>query len=78
MEDVVAKFSPHRRSNKVIVSMTIDPDQCEDLDALATLRRTSLASLIREAVDLYLLENSRYSPSRPAASSDARPEQVPA
>ena len=73
LEEPVTKFAPHRRNNKVIVSMTIDPDQCEDLDALATLRRTSRASLIREAVDLYLLENS---PRRPMQSRTA--EQVPA
>lgn len=69
----MAKFAPHRRNNKVIVSMTIDPDQCEDLDALATLRRTSRASLIREAVDLYLLENSL---SRPMPQKTT--EKVPA
>lgn len=69
----MAKFAPHRRNNKVIVSMTIDPDQCEDLDALATLRRTSRASLIREAVDLYLLENSL---SRPMPQKNT--EKVPA
>lgn len=72
----MSKLSPYRRYNKVIVSMTIDPDQCEQLDAVATLRRTSRAAIIREAVDLYLLENSRITPSLHGLSRSR--EQAPA
>jgi metal-responsive CopG/Arc/MetJ family transcriptional regulator len=63
---VTVKTKPHQRYNKVIVSMSIDPDQCEQLDALVTLRRTSRAAIIREAVDFYLAANSpmRHTPRR--------------
>lgn len=56
---MATKNKPHIRYNKAAVSMTIDPDQCEQLDAISTLRRTSRAAIIREAIDLYLFENSR-------------------
>lgn len=61
---MTVKSKPHIRYNKAIVSMTIDPDQCEQLDALVTLRRTSRAAIIREAVDFYLRANSpmRHTP----------------
>lgn len=55
---MTTKSKPHIRYNKAAVSMTIDPDQCEQLDAIRTLRRTSRAAIIREAIDLYLLQNS--------------------
>lgn len=70
----MSKSKPHVRYNKVIVSMTIDPDQCQQLDAIVTLRRTSRAAIIREAIDLYLRENSRVAPSLPQVGM--RPERV--
>lgn len=69
----MAKSKPHIRYNKAIVSMTIDPDQCERLDAIVTLRRTSRAAIIREAVDLYLLQNS---PMRHMPTATDRNERV--
>lgn len=67
------KAKPHIRYNKAHVSMTIDPDQCEQLDALVTLRRTSRAALIREAVDFYLASNmpGRHIPMTDTAVSEA-------
>mgnify|MGYP000977514484 CR=1 FL=1 len=55
---MATKAKPHIRYNKAHVSMTIDVDQCERLDAIVTLRRLSRAAIIREAIDFYLHENS--------------------
>ena len=69
----MAKAKPHIRYNKAHVSMTIDPDQCEQLDALVTLRRTSRAAIIREAVDFYLRENNplQHMPTRHVVEREA-------
>jgi metal-responsive CopG/Arc/MetJ family transcriptional regulator len=48
------KRGPYARGSKSYISITIDHDQCARLDALVTLRRTNRATLIREAIDLYL------------------------
>ena len=54
-------FGPQRdtmiRKGKALVSATIDPDQVEALDRMATAQRTSRAHLLRQAIDLYLLVN---------------------
>lgn len=49
-----SKTTAFQHGNRNLISITIDRDQVEDLDALATQRRTSRAALIREAIDLYL------------------------
>lgn len=36
------------------VNVILDPDQIEAIDAMAALRRTSRAAVLREAVDTYL------------------------
>ena len=48
------KTPPFQHGNRNLISITIDRDQVETLDALASERRTSRAALIREAIDLYL------------------------
>lgn len=39
------------------ISITIDPDQVQAIDALATLERSSRAALFRRALDLFLADN---------------------
>lgn len=50
--------TPFQRGKKVIFSVQLDIDQCEAIDLLSTKRRTSRSAVIREAVDLYLAENT--------------------
>lgn len=42
------------RGKKLLITVTIDPDQVASIDELADKRRTSRASVVREAIDLYL------------------------
>lgn len=49
---------PFQRGRKVSIAVQLDPDQCEGLDQISAKRRTSRSAIVREAVDLYLAENS--------------------
>ena len=42
------------RGRRLLITVTIDPDQVLRLDQLADLKRTSRAALVREAIDLLL------------------------
>jgi len=42
------------RGRKLLISITIDPDQVHAIDRIADERRTSRAQLFREAIALYL------------------------
>lgn len=42
------------RGRKLMISVTIDPDQVHAIDRIADQRRTSRAQLFREAVELFL------------------------
>lgn len=44
-----------KRGNKLMITVTIDPDQVHAIDRIADARRTSRAQLVREAVNLFLL-----------------------
>lgn len=48
---------------RIVLSVTLDPDQAARLDEIATGRRTSLSAITREAVDHYLW--SLATPPRP-------------
>ena len=43
------------RGRKLMISITIDPDQVAAVDKIADERRTSRAQIFREAIDLFLL-----------------------
>lgn len=43
-----------KRGRKLMISITIDPDQVHAIDRIADERRTSRAQLFREAIALYL------------------------
>lgn len=49
--------SPMVKSNKIQVTIQLDPDQAEAVDRIAATRRISRAAVARAAVDLYLLSN---------------------
>lgn len=43
-----------KRGNKLLITVTIDPDQVQAIDRLADERRTSRSQVVREAVNLFL------------------------
>lgn len=43
--------------SRLKISITIDPDQVQAIDDMATRERTSRAALFRRALDLFLVEN---------------------
>ena len=42
------------RGNKLMITVTVDPDQVHAIDRIADERRTSRAQLVREAINLFL------------------------
>jgi hypothetical protein len=63
------KRTAYVEGSKAYVSMTIDPDQVDQLDRLVRARRTTRAQLLREAVDLFLKLNPPPVEERPALAS---------
>lgn len=60
-----------RAPRKISITIQLDRDQCEDVDRIAALRRTGRAAVVREAVAIYLLENSSETASRFPVASEA-------
>lgn len=42
------------RGNRLVINLTLDPDQVAAVDEVADNRRTSRAAIVREAVDFFL------------------------
>jgi predicted transcriptional regulator len=65
------RLKPMVKSNKVQVTIQLDPDQSEAIDRIAMIRRTSRAAVAREAVDLFLSHNRSMNHSAVTPSSEA-------
>lgn len=50
---------PAMRGKRHITSVTLDPDQMEDIDRHAESQRSSRSAVIRQAVQLFLIVNPR-------------------
>lgn len=50
----MARSGRKQKANTRRVSVTFEPEQCEDLQRLAQKKRVSLAWVVRDAVDRYL------------------------
>lgn len=52
-------FPTTYRGTRLQMSVTLDPDQVSAIDRLATLKRTSRAAIIRQALDFFVAANNR-------------------
>lgn len=63
-------------ARKVSITIQLDPDQCDEVERIASLRRTGRAAVVREAVALYLLKNIGDSDIRFPATLESEPVNV--